>query len=238
VCLAVSPKMVNPPIDHNCRRWQITLGARQVEILGPPDENALLEDPEVIARFETDEYLPYWGQLWPAAVMLAEYVLADEPGLARPALELGCGLGLPAIAARMAGWCVQATDYDETALQYARENATLNGFPDLPVRLLDWRRPTELGRYHRILGADVLYERRHHQPIADLIMMLLDDHGLALISDPNRKVAKGFEEVLLRIGLGCEKLPTHANQPYGRYVDGTIYKIRRRAVGLPALRSE
>jgi predicted nicotinamide N-methyase len=227
--------MVNRLIDHNCRRWQIMLGTRQVEILGPPDEDALLEDPAVIARFETDEYLPYWGQLWPAAVMLAECVLADEPGLSRPALEVGCGLGLPAIAAKMAGWCILATDCDEIALQYARENAALNGMADLPVRLLDWRKPTDLKRYHRILGADVLYERRHHQPIADLIAMLLDDQGAALISDPNREVARSFDEVLLRSGLTCERLPTHANQPYGRYVDGTIYRIRRRSVSLPAL---
>jgi len=209
------------------RRWPIAVAGRALEIVGPANQDELLETPEVQARFDEDEYLPYWGQLWPAAVMLAEAILADETGRGRRALEVGCGLGLPAVAAWLAGWEVLATDYDEDALQFACENARLNGVGDLQVRALDWRRLDIFDRFDRIFAADVLYERRNHQPIAELIQRLLADDGVALLADPNRQMARGFDDVLGSVGLVLETATTHANQPYGRYVDGTIYRIRR-----------
>lgn len=210
------------------RQWQVVVGGHRIEVLGPPDEDELLDDPAVQARFESDEYLPYWGQLWPAAVMLAEYILADEPGDSRPALEVGCGLGLSAIAAKMAGWDILATDYDEDALRYTRINAQRNGFANLPVRLVDWRNPIGLSRYARIFASDVLYEARNRQPLANFISAFLAEEGVAIIADPNREAAMGFEATLSQAGLICRTSPTHANQPYGRYVKGTIYAIRRR----------
>ncbi len=209
------------------RRWPIAVAGRTLEIVGPANEDELLEAPEVQARFDEDEYLPYWGQLWPAAAMLAEAILADESGRDRRALEVGCGLGLSAVAARLAGWEVLATDYDEDALQFASENARLNGVGDLEVRALDWRHPDVFDRFDRIFASDVLYERRNHQPIAELIQRLLAEDGVALLADPNRQMARGFDDVLGSVGLALETAPTHANQPYGRYVDGTIYRIRR-----------
>jgi len=208
-------------------RWTLTLTGRQIEVVGPANEDELLDRPEVQRRFEEDEYLPYWGQLWPAAVMLAEHVLADEPGRGRSALEIGCGLGLPAVAAGLAGWDVLATDYDQDALEFARENARLNRAPAVRAKLLDWRTPDMAGRFDRLLASDVLYERRHHQPVADFILRFLADKGEALVVDPNRKQANDFEETLRHVGLTCEKADTHANQPYGRYVKGTIYRIWR-----------
>jgi len=209
------------------RRWPITLAGGALEILGPANEDQLLEAPEVQARFDEDEYLPYWGQLWPAAAMLAEAILADEPGRGRRALEVGCGLGLPAVAARLAGWEVLATDYDEDALRFASENARLNGVADVQVRPLDWRCPDVFNRFDRIFASDVLYEHRNHQPMAELIHRLLAEDGVALVADPNRQMARGFDEVIGSVGLVLETAATHANQPYGRYVDGTIYRIRR-----------
>ncbi len=214
-------------LGYPVRRWTVTLGGRHLEILGPADEDDLLDSPEVARRFEQDEYLPYWGQLWPAAVMLAEEVLDDEPGRNRPALEIGCGLGLVAIAARLAGWDVLATDYDKDALGFTRENARCNGVPSLPVKLVDWRRPRTLDRFDRLFASDVLYEHRHQTQLADTINLLLAQDGLALVSDPNRKTAQGFEDALRHVGLACRTSETHANQPHGRYVKGTIYRIWR-----------
>jgi predicted nicotinamide N-methyase len=210
------------------RRWQLTIGGRALEVVGPANQDDLLDDPEVQARFETDEYLPYWGQLWPAAVMLAEHILSDEPGQDRAALEIGCGLGLVAVAARLAGWDVLATDYDDAALEFVRENARLNHLVRLQVGLLDWRKPSTADRFDRIFASDVLYERRHHQPVAEIISQLLGTSGVALVSDPNRQTARGFDEALARADLAWETAATHATQPHGRYVEGTIYRIWRR----------
>ncbi len=208
-------------------RWTLTLKGRQIDVVGPANEEELLDRPDVQRRFEEDEYLPYWGQLWPAAVMLAEHVLADGPGRGRLAVEIGCGLGLPAVAAGLAGWEVLATDYDEDALEFARENARLNHVASVRTKLLDWRSPDLAGRFDRLIASDVLYERRHHRPVADFIVRFLADDGMALVVDPNRKQANDFEDILRHVGLTWETAATHANQPYGRYVKGTIYRIWR-----------
>lgn len=214
-------------LGYAVSRWSLMLSDRRVEIIGPADQDGLLDSPDVQARFESDDYLPYWGQLWPAAVMLANHVMADERGQDRPALEIGCGLGLVAIAARIAGWDVLATDYDQDSLEFTRQNAQLNALAPLPTRLLDWRKPGVLDRFDRILASDVLYETRNHQPVAELIAQLLAKDGLALVSDPNRQTARGFDRALDRAGLAYETQATHANQPLGRYVEGTIYRIWR-----------
>ncbi|MBN1345055.1 MAG: methyltransferase domain-containing protein [Phycisphaerae bacterium] len=217
-------------LGHPVRHWTVDLSGRSLDLVGPANEDDLLESPDVQARFEADEYLPYWGQLWPSAVMLAAFVLQDQLGSGRSALEIGCGLGLVALGARLAGWNVLATDYDETALAFTRENARRNDLGPVQTRLLDWRHPMVTQRFDRILASDVLYERRNHEPVISLINHLLAGGGIALISDPNRKMAAGFVEMLRRAGLSCQTTSTHAYQPYGRYVKGTIYRVWREPV--------
>ena len=55
------------------------VAGRVFELLIPVDYESLLDDPRVIARFEQDEYMPYWAQFWPAALLLADAVAAWGP---------------------------------------------------------------------------------------------------------------------------------------------------------------
>src|SRR5438874_2969191 len=98
-------------------------------MIGRPDESdRLLDHPAVRAAFAADEYLPYWADLWPAARMLAKGVLAEPWPGGLTVLEVGCGLGLPGIAALARGLRVIFSDYDATAVRFAANNARLNGF--------------------------------------------------------------------------------------------------------------
>ena len=56
-------------------------------------------------------------------------------------MEIGCGLGLPGIAALSKGLRVTFSDYDPLALRFAADNARANGFTDFKVLQLDWRHP-------------------------------------------------------------------------------------------------
>ncbi len=207
-------------------RKTVHLGGKEWVCLAPANEDDLLDSPKVQARFEIDEYMPYWGQLWPAAIMLAEHVLSEGPGDDRPALEIGCGLGLLSVVAAAAGWDVTATDYDEDALAFVEENARLNAVGSLQTRWLDWRQPSLLQRFDRILASDVLYEVRNLQPLIDLVLQLLSAEGIALVVDPDRKAARTFGDELTRSGLSWQTRTLHTYQPYGRYVQGTLYSIR------------
>ena len=83
----------------------VALPGRELGLLAPRDGDALLSQE----AFERDEFLPYWAELWPSALALAR-VVARRPLTGRRVIELGCGLGLPALAAALAGGRVLATD--------------------------------------------------------------------------------------------------------------------------------
>src|SRR5437879_4526309 len=111
-------------------REEVILEGHTFLIDRPTESDRLLDHPAIQAAFTQDEYMPYWADLWPAARMLAKAILREpwQPGL--EALEIGCGLGLPGIAALARGLHVTFSDYDLTALRFAAGNARLNGFSD------------------------------------------------------------------------------------------------------------
>src|SRR3954471_20543292 len=131
----MDPSPALPPEPESLRDWlgdvqreQIALADRVFLIDHPAQSDHLIDHPAIRSAFAADEYMPYWADLWPAARMLAKAILRErwEPG--RTALEVGCGLGLPGIAALSQGLHVLFSDYDATALRFAADNARLNGF--------------------------------------------------------------------------------------------------------------
>jgi predicted nicotinamide N-methyase len=167
-------------------------------MIAPSDCEILLEDKTVLARFDEDEYIPYWATIWPAAFALAEEV-ARWPAVGpdeRPPhiLELGCGLGLAGIVATARGYRVIETDYDEDAVAFAVENARRNGLTFRAARVIDWRERYDDLRPDRIIAADVLYEKRNLKPIAEFLRAHLRPGGAAIITDANRSTADGFAE--------------------------------------------
>jgi predicted nicotinamide N-methyase len=145
-----------------------------------------LIDEDAFAR---DERLPYWAELWPSARALAE-ALAGRPLAGRRVLELGCGVGLPAVVALAAGADVLATDWYPEALLFARRNSLRATGRILPTLLVDWRAPpAELvarAPFDLVVGADLLYEPRNGRALAALMPRLLPPGGEALIADPRR----------------------------------------------------
>lgn len=162
-------------------------------------------------EYAVDERLPYWAELWPAALALAEHVLRRVPMAGRRVIELGAGMGLVSLAAARAGADVLATDYEEDALRFVRVNAAANG---LPVRtaLLDWRdvRLDPAETFDLVLASDVVYERRNHGPILDALCRLLRPGGQALLSDPQRTLARAFQAEALSRGFRLSTWATAA----------------------------
>ncbi|NCX97412.1 MAG: methyltransferase domain-containing protein [Planctomycetia bacterium] len=189
---------------------------RRIDICGdvyrfwcPPDVDALIDEE----AFRADERIPYWANVWESAVVLAEELSrCDGQGLTL--LELGCGLGLPAIVAATAGFTATASDYEDAALEGVRYNADRNGARGLAVRMLDWRSlPADLGRFDRVVAADVLYEKHHARALAAVIGRTLASGGLAIVADPGRARAAEFEPAARAAGLAVERKP--ARRPHG-----------------------
>jgi predicted nicotinamide N-methyase len=208
---------------------QVIVEGRTFVITRPDESDRLLDDPAVRAAFSCDEYLPYWADLWPAARMLAKVVLREAwpPGL--EALEIGCGLGLPGIAALAAGLRVTFSDYDGTALRFAADNARLNGFHDFRVLLLDWRSPPADLRVPVVLGSDLVYELRSVGPLVGLIRRVLRPGGVCLLTDQDRVPPHALREALQAEGLSFTTQVVRAGELGGRRVKGTLYRIARPA---------
>jgi predicted nicotinamide N-methyase len=134
--------------------------------------------------------VPYWAVLWRSGVALAhELEGMDLRGLR--VVELGCGLGVPSIAASRAGADVLATDADEEALELAERNATVNGVR-LETARVDWSAADELvarGPFDMAVAADVLYERA---AVAQLLELLPRLAPRACVADPGRPAAEAF----------------------------------------------
>jgi hypothetical protein len=98
------------------------------------------------------------------------------------------------------------------------------------VRLLDWRKlPDDLGRFDRVVAADVLYEKHHAIALSGVIARTLAPGGIAMVADPGRARAVEFEPAARAVGLTVSKQP--ARRPHGA-TDGPsveIYNIRHPA---------
>jgi len=163
-----------------------------------PDGELSLLQPREWAQLPDDEAVewapiaPYWSVLWRSGVALAREL---DPARVRGmrVLELGCGLGVPSLAAARAGATVLATDRCVEALELLERNARLNGL-ELETATVDWRQPAMLVRrapFDLVLAGDVLYER----PAAAELLELLPRLGPeAWIADPGRPAVGAFLE--------------------------------------------
>ena len=175
----------------------------------PPDLEALID----LEAFAADERIPYWANVWESAIVLAEE-LAGLDGSGRTLLELGAGIGLPALVACRGGFVATASDYEADALEAARFNADRNGGDALVTRLLDWRRlPDDLGTFDLVVAADVLYEKHHATALAAVLSRTLAAGGQGLVADPGRARAVQFEPAVREVGLGVVRRP--ARRPLG-----------------------
>jgi predicted nicotinamide N-methyase len=205
----------------------VVVEGHRFNIRRPADSDKLLDHPSVRAAFAADEYMPYWTDLWPAARMLAKAILRETwpPGL--EALEIGCGLGLPGIAALAKGMQVTFSDYDATALQFAADNARANGFHQFKLLQFDWRRPPTDLRAPLVLGSDLIYEARNVEPLGKLIQHVLPPDGLCLLADQDRIPSQLLRDTLTAEGLGFTVKIVHAGEPGGRRLRGSLYRITR-----------
>ncbi|MEM6252642.1 MAG: methyltransferase domain-containing protein [Cyanobacteria bacterium P01_D01_bin.156] len=200
---------------------------RQFQVVLPTSIDTLLDHPTTHTAFAADEYMPYWAELWPAALMLGRR-LAQRTWTSNPkALEVGCGVGFAGLVALALGMEVIFSDYDVAALDFAARNARLNGFTRFQTLPLDWRHPPKGLKVPLILAADVIYETRNITPLLQLIKALLSADGEFWLADPDRPQKEAFQQALYEQNFGFEAMKTVLERPEQPTVRGTVYRIWR-----------
>lgn len=112
-------------------------------------------------------------------------------------VELGCGLGVPALVAAARGADVTAVDWADDAVELLRENARRNGLAPT-VERRDWREPWP-ERFELALAADVLYERRNVEPVLARLRELAPEALVAL-------AGRADEDEFLRLAAPVERV--------------------------------
>lgn len=207
-------------------RDQVTIAGRTFLFDRPAGLDHLFDHPAVRSAYAADEYIPYWADLWPAAVMLAETVLAEHWETGLEALEFGCGLGVSGIAALSRGLHVTFSDVDEAAVQLAAANARLNGFTHFETAAVDIR-ATPDRQFPVLLAADVCYEIRLTEAVARFVKAALAPGGLALLTDTDRYSARPLRHLLHEQELDVTVTPMKAG-PVGNVQKGFLYRITHR----------
>jgi predicted nicotinamide N-methyase len=174
-------------------------GGERLDIIQPGERDRLLD----AAERDPEQNLPYWAELWPSGVALAGLV-RREAALLRGArvLEIGCGLGVTAIAALQAGAELLVSDYASEALALCALNC-LEQTGQEPMSLQgNWRDPdsamaraTVLG-FPLVLAADVLYEARDVEPLLTLVARIVAPGGALWLAEPGRAPAARFLDAL------------------------------------------
>lgn len=200
------------------RRWLLDREADLETLWDRMDDDALDED----------ERLPYWAEVWPASLLLGEWLVRNRDMVAgRRCLDVGCGLGLTAMIAVDLGARVLAFDYVPEALAYARHNAALNGVPQPLWTVMDWRFPAlPQGAFEFIWAGDVLYEKRFFEPLTTLFRHALAPGGRIWVGEPVRTVSRPVWDDLEREGFAPEKLTTEKVALCGQEPTVNLWEIR------------
>ena len=202
-------------MNQTASSWQPIL---HIQACGRPWTLERVADMEslwdAMTELDDDERLPYWTELWPSSLVLAEWLYAHKNELRdQPCLDLGCGIGFTALVGQWIGAQVLGMDYIPEALHFARKNAIHNNLPQPGWVVMDWRRPAVKKQSLRyIWGGDIMYEQRFAQPVLDFLDYALMDTGVAWFAEPSRSVYDGFRHTLAN-RRWCGKCVLEQNVP-------------------------
>jgi len=155
--------------------------------------NALIEKEDKHLDVQ-DERMPYWAELWPSSLLMAQTILEKRSEIPSGRwLEVGCGPGLPGIVAARIGHKGTFSDYMQEALWLATLNAHQNNCEkNVRFEEIDWRNPTGKQSYSWILAGDLVYERRNFIPLLSTFDSYLEPGGEIWVAEPGRSIAKSF----------------------------------------------
>ena len=230
---------------HSKETLHFSSVGRNWEIQRPTDLESLWE---TIANenngdaFAADERLPYWVELWPSSMALADWIMEHKERIVdKDCLDLGCGLGFTALVGALTGGAVTGFDYEPAALHYARINARINGFSSfetsgpVPVEpfwlVMDWRSPAvRKGSFPVIWAGDIMYEKRFTRPVAAFLDHALSPDGVMWLAEPGRGIYNDFALALGDYGFCSErKEERHVTAFEGHAVSVRIWEIYRKS---------
>ena len=201
----------------------VDLGPRLVRLCTVDDLESTV-DRDALLRGDSEP--PYWAYLWSGARVLAAYVARWLQVRDRRVLEIGCGLGLPAVTAATLGARVVVVDEQQAALDFGAASAAAND-----VACESWRGdfttldPTR--RFDVLLAAEAVYDAARFPAVAAVFDRHLDVGGIGLVADGYRIDTRRFYRALAERGLVTHAVDVRVIE------EGRIVPVRLCAVQRP-----
>ena len=136
---------------------------------------------------------PYWAKVWPSAIALLN-VLKKHPSLIKDktVLELGAGVGLPALMIADITKSIIISDYDSEAVELLRKNITHLQLQNVRAMQLDWNTIPENITAEVIILSDVNYDPTQFETLTKLIEKFIHQGCTIILSTPQRIMASPF----------------------------------------------
>jgi predicted nicotinamide N-methyase len=173
-------------MEHDPETVEVPVGGRRYRLFTPRAIERFLDPENPLKGF------PLWAKIWPAAMVLAEWIAGQPVDDRRSLIEIGAGLGLVSIVGADRGHRITLSEHDTHALEFARASARLNGCPDLPVIRLDWNRPWQAPGFDLILGSELVYRPEDIAPLLSLFGRLLRPGGTVVLAGETRGTTAAF----------------------------------------------
>lgn len=156
---------------------------------------------------ELDLLCPYFGVLWPSAIVLTNELASQNLELKRgPSriLEVGCGLALPSLFLMntLHTSKIACSDFHPEVGPFLKRNLLLNPPSKIQLEYIP-SRFSDLSLSKRkwdvIIGSDILYESSHPEELAEALNTITHPNGEIMITDPGRPYLQKFsDEMRLR----------------------------------------
>lgn len=142
---------------------------------------------EALENELSNQCIPFWGAVWPAAKSLAKYIWNNKDLVYRKkVLDFGCGSGIVSIASALSGASrVLANDIDPVALYVAGKNFLINHVnAEIEPRNLLENQSTD--SFDIIFVVDMFYEKSISDKLIDYLHSQIGKGADVIIADGGR----------------------------------------------------
>lgn len=141
-----------------------------------------------------EKNVPYYGNLWPAGLALADHMARMGDWLeGKKVIELGCGLALPSLVCAKLGANVTAQDIHPDVVELLKENIQINQIDETKIKIESFLFQNasqeylkNLGTFDFVIASDILYEKNQPENVAKIASALCSRTGHIILIDPAR----------------------------------------------------